>query len=102
LRHQEDELNELELTALFERLGARDPSSWAQSQIHERIPQLARFLFLRQAWRLVIDEHDTEWIESELRVPADVPGGAIQGALQRALESGVSQHDLTTIVRVMQ
>lgn len=95
-------MNELELTALFERLGARDPSSWAQSQIHERIPQLARFQFLGQAWRLVVDENDTAWIESALGVQADAPGRAIHGALQRALENGISKRDVTAIVRVMQ
>ncbi len=42
-------MNEMELTELFARLGARDPEKWARSQIKEGIPQLARFLFLRQA-----------------------------------------------------
>ena len=42
-------MNERELTELFRKLGARDPSAWARSQTSEKIPQLARFLFLRQA-----------------------------------------------------
>jgi hypothetical protein len=42
-----DELQEL--TELFARLGAPRPESWARSQLEEGIPQLARFVFLRQA-----------------------------------------------------
>jgi len=42
-------MNQEQLTALFQKLGARHPEGWARSQIKEGIPQLARFLFLRQA-----------------------------------------------------
>jgi len=44
-------MNQKELAALFQKLGARDPDHWARSQVEEGVPQLARFLFLRQAWR---------------------------------------------------
>jgi hypothetical protein len=53
-----------ELTALFEKLGARSPESWARSQLSEGINQLQRFLFLRQAWSLILREDDTDWIQS--------------------------------------
>jgi len=46
------------LTHLFEVAGAPDPQSWAESELSEDIPQLARFLFLRQAWRLVVADTD--------------------------------------------
>lgn len=55
-------MNEQELTALFRKLGARDPAAWVRSQISENIPQLARFLFLRQAWKLVVNDSDSSWI----------------------------------------
>jgi hypothetical protein len=48
-------MNQKTLTALFEKLGAADPDGWARSQLEEDIPQLARFLFLRQAWRAIVD-----------------------------------------------
>ena len=35
-----------------------DPESWASSQVEEGIPQLARYLFLRQAWGCVVREDD--------------------------------------------
>src|SRR6478736_3386328 len=42
-------MDQKKLSALFRTLGARDPGAWAQSQIEEGVPQLARFLFLRQS-----------------------------------------------------
>lgn len=93
------------LTALFERLGAKHPEQWARSQIEEDIPQLARFLFLRQAWRLVVERGDDTWI-SESRAAAaaspDDPGSAIGPALERLLAIGASEKDLSVIVRTMQ
>src|SRR5687768_4776329 len=41
LASRTDELERL--TAVLERLGARDPRAWARSQVSEGIPQLARF-----------------------------------------------------------
>lgn len=54
-----------ELTALFERLGAHAPELWAKSQIDEDIPQLAHYMFLREAWRRVVSEDDRSWIDRE-------------------------------------
>lgn len=90
------------LTDLFARLGARDPAQWARSQIEEGIPQLARFLFLRQAWKSVVPDDDSSWIDAQSRVASDQPGGAIAPALRRALAQGIDPVDLTTMVRVMQ
>ena len=88
--------------ALFERLGDPHPLEGARSQIREGIPQLQRYLFLRQAWRAVVNEGDSQWIQDQLNTPPDGPGGGIVDALKRALERGVTKQDLTTIVRVMQ
>jgi len=60
-------MTEAELTNLFAHLGAREPAAWARSQINENIPQLARFLFLRQAWKLVVPEKDRTWIAQEMQ-----------------------------------
>ena len=93
------------LTRLFTKLGARDPEGWARSQVDEGIPQLARFLFLQQAWKLVVDEDDEEWIaaaQSAAAAARGEPGGALGPALDRLLAQGASKKDLTTVVRVMQ
>jgi len=95
-------VNERELSELFRKLGARDPAGWARSQLEEGLPQLARFLFLRQAWKLVVKPDDPSWIPQARQTNADGPGGAVGPALERLLSAGASQDDLTTVVRVMQ
>lgn len=92
-------------TEHFRALGAFNPESWARSQIEEGIPQYARFVFLRQAWRSVIGDGDTSWIEPQLqeaeRNPRD-PGAGIGPALKRMLAAGASREDIAELVRVMQ
>jgi hypothetical protein len=95
-------MDEPKLTALLTRLGARDAEAWAGSQVREGIPQLARFLFLRQAWRLVVAENDTTWIQEQAAVESGEPGAAIAPAIQRLLALGATVEDLTTVARVMQ
>lgn len=84
---------EKQLSALFEELGARDADGWARSQIQEGIPQLARYLFLRQAWRNVI--------------PADVGAAANHWhadapEFRKLLAAGVPLVDLVALVRKAQ
>lgn len=95
-------MDESDLTQLFARLGARNPASWAHSQVSEHIPQLARFLFLRQAWRHVVSPDDETWVSEQLKTAESMPGGAIAPALRRLLVGGASIVDLTAVVRVMQ
>ena len=90
-----------ELTKLFGKLGARNPEGWARSQIEESINQLGRFLFLRQAWRLVLSPDDTNWIDQCKKIDKG-PGGEIGPALNRLLALGVNARDLTAVARVMQ
>jgi hypothetical protein len=94
-----------ELTALFEKLGAEEPASWARSQIKEGFPQLQRFLFLRQAWRKVVGENDTDWMQYNIQRAQkhpDEPYAGVGQALQRCLDRGASAQDLNDIVRGMQ
>lgn len=94
-----------ELTALFRQLGARDPESWARSQIEEGVPQLGRFLFLRQAWNCVIEDGDTSWIDSATAAADADPSAPFSGiglALRRLLDQGASTDALTDVVRGMQ
>lgn len=95
-------MNEAELTALFAKLGARNPEGWARSQVREGIPQLARYVFLRQAWREIVAENDVGWIDNVLknaeRSP-DAPYSGVGHALKRLRNLGASDEDLTDIVR---
>jgi hypothetical protein len=94
-----------ELTNLFRKLGAREPEEWASSQLLEGINQLARFLFLRQAWRKIIPEDDHSWIQAQINYSAQSPGEPCSGiglALKNLLAKSASPQDITDVVRVMQ
>ena len=93
------------LAALFRKLGARDPESWAKSQVEEGIPQLARFLFLRQAWRSVVAEDDPKWIEQVIARAASHPGEPYTGvgsSLVSLRKRGATDAEITDFVRGMQ
>jgi hypothetical protein len=95
-------MNEKELSTLFRKLGAPNPETWARSQVNENIPQLARFLFLKQAWKLIIPDDDTNWISQIQQVALNKPGGDAGEATARLLAAGADEGDLTKVVRVMQ
>lgn len=98
-------MNEKQLTALFRKLGARDPESWARSEVEEGVPQLARFMFLRQAWRAVVAEGDATWIDQAIAEstahPTDSYAGIGRG-LQVLRARGATDDELTDVVRGMQ
>jgi hypothetical protein len=94
-----------QLTALFRRLGAGEPEAWARSQVAEGIPQLARFLFLRQAWRTLAREDDTSWIDERItraKQHPDEPFAGTGHALARLRARGAADEDLVDLVRGMQ
>jgi len=98
-------MNQRELAAKFRKLGAADPEGWAQSQLEEGIPQLARFLFLRQAWRQVVEEGDCRWIDSSIeraKAHPDEPYAGVGHALKRLRARGATDEDITDVVRGMQ
>jgi hypothetical protein len=95
----------MRLQQLFERLGARDPDSWAASQLDEGINHLHRFLFLRQAWAQVISEDDDSWMTQHVTSAKADPSAPFAGvglALDRLLSAGASRGDLIDLVRGMQ
>jgi hypothetical protein len=98
-------MSEDELTAVFERLGATDPAGWARSQMREGIPQLARFLFLRQAWRQLIQEGEHAWIQrmiADAEHSPDEPYAGVGLALRRLKALGARDDDLTEVARGLQ
>jgi hypothetical protein len=93
------------LTKKFALLGASDPESWAESQLSEGIPQLHRFLFLRQMWELVVSEDDESWIDnyvSSFRDDPDAPFAGAGRAIERMLAQGVARADIVDLVRAFQ
>lgn len=95
-------MNEQQLTELFRELGAHEPERWAHSQIAEGIPQLPRYLFLRQAWSKIVRPDDHGWMFEMRPKDPNAPGGALGPALDRILALGARPEDVTTVVRVMQ
>lgn len=91
-----------ELTKLFQKLGAQDSELWARSQVKEGIPQLQRYLFLRQAWKQVLREDSSVWIDRQIKESERYPTGPYAGvgaALKRAVASGTPKQDLIDIAR---
>jgi len=93
------------LTEVFRRAGARDPESWAHSQLAEGIPQLAIFSFAKTLWNGIVPEDDDSWIDREIDWAAKyttVPCAQIGPALREMLGKGVTRAAITDLVRVMQ
>lgn len=93
------------LTEIFRELGANSPEEWARSQIDEDVPQLARYLFLRQAWRSIVSESDPSWLESAItraRSHPDEPYAGAGLALAGLRAKGATEGELTDLVRAMQ
>ncbi|GMU39129.1 MAG: hypothetical protein AMXMBFR58_38860 [Phycisphaerae bacterium] len=98
-------MTEDELAALFRKLGAPEPEGWARSQLSEGIPQLARFLFLRQAWRNVVKEGDPSWIDRYIERAQAHPGEPYAGvghALKKLRGRGATDNEIIDLVRGMQ
>lgn len=91
-----------DLTELFRVLGAPHPEGWAASQVDEGIPQLHRFLFLRQAWKAIYSENSTSWIDAAIinaqRQP-DAPYAAMGTALAALRTKGIADGEITDLVR---
>ncbi len=98
-------MNQKELAALFRKLGARDPEGWARSQVEEGFPQVARFLFLRQAWRQIVAEGDSTWIGNLIQraqAHPDEPYAGVGHALKKLRSRGATDEEITDVVRGMQ
>ena len=92
--------SEEELAALFRSLGAHSPEQWVSYVAADPEPQLARYLFLKQAWEQIIGEGETSWIDEQVKrseVHPSEPYAGLGSALKRALAAGVSREDISEI-----
>ena len=81
------------LAGLFEKLGARDPEGWALSQVQEGLPQLERYLFLRQAWREIVPTDTDAALEGwQTQIPE----------FRKLVDAGAPPADLVSLVRKVQ
>lgn len=90
-----------ELTELITRIGVSEPELWAHSEVVEGIPQAARAMFLRMAWRDVIEPfRDPEWIDGDLeryRNDPEAPYAEGSAAVGRMLAAGVHREDVALL-----
>jgi hypothetical protein len=94
-----------ELAEIFRKLGATSPEEWARSQLNEEIPQVIRYLFLKQAWERIIVEGKSDWIDNAIARAEKYPNEPYAGlgsALARARAAGVANDDLIEIGRCLQ
>ncbi len=95
-----------QLLGIFRKLGAANPEGWARSETEDGIPQLSRFIFLREAWKQsVIADDDVRWIKEHRRMSKrnpDAPLAGVGQALERILGKGADPKDLAEVVRGMQ
>ena len=86
-------MNKQELTETFRKFGASNPEQWAESEIEEDIPQLARFLFLKGAWSNVVPDND-DWIQHILKNYDPTDNGPYSGmmhSIKEMIDAGVSK-----------
>ncbi len=97
--------SEEELVRLFASVGARSVSEWVKYVRDDPEPQLARYLFLQQAWERLISERESDWIEDSIarfRKDPSAPYSGLGAALERVLAAGATRNDLTEIARCLQ
>ncbi|MBK7615067.1 MAG: hypothetical protein IPJ08_11470 [Burkholderiales bacterium] len=93
------------LAALFRSLGARAPEDWVQHVPEDPSSQLARYMFLKQAWDSVAQEGDTKWIDEPISRSAtnpDEPYAGLGQSLQKILAAGITRDDITELSRCLQ
>jgi len=94
-------MNVKELTEIFRNLGARDPEEWAESEVNEGIPQLARYIFLKGAWDNVVPDNEL-WIDdimSQYDKNNTGPYSGIGHSINKMIECGVPKKNITELVR---
>ncbi|AGZ40971.1 hypothetical protein [Actinoplanes friuliensis] len=75
------------IVAALHELGCDEPQSWAESEISENIPQLARYRFLHTVWPQMIDS----WRDGIDNIPA----------ARRVVDSGAGADDVTQLARAV-
>lgn len=97
--------DEKRLTALLAALGCPGAEGWAHSQVAEGIPQLARYLFLRQAWSRIAPEPPTAWLDAEVRESKRHPDASYAGighSVEALRAKGATDAELGELVRASQ
>jgi protoporphyrinogen oxidase len=97
-------LSKAQLVESFRKHGAKDPESWAESEVEEGINQLARFSLLKALTSELLKESDLEWVDEVANRSAEpgVPLSQLGPAVKQMLDKGVSKEAIIDLVRVIQ
>lgn len=94
-----------ELIVLLKSLGVHSPEEWVQYLPDDPSTDIARYIFLKQAWDSVAAEGKTEWIDKEVIRSEEYPNEPYAGlgvVLQRILNAGIDREDITELARCLQ
>ena len=93
-----------ELVTIFGCLGAAAAESYADCELRDGI-QLLRYLFLHHAWKYVVADGDSQWIDDAIdhasKRPCE-PYAGLGHALARFRAAGMADDDLTEMARCLQ
>jgi hypothetical protein len=94
------------LTKILKRLGATAPESLAGSQVSEGIPQLAYFVFLKQAWQAILEpQNSRQWFKALRQAAANFPEaslGKLSEMIDHFLALGATEKNLATLIQLVQ
>ncbi|WP_211245722.1 hypothetical protein [Actinomadura oligospora] len=87
------------LLEAFTRLGADAPGEWARSEVAEGLPQLARFLLLRQLWTEAINGRENPGALENVPAAARlVSAGADRGDVVLAMRAAAFEAVFATLL----
>jgi hypothetical protein len=94
-----------QVVEILKSLGANDPETLAKEEVRSGAPHSARYRFVRKAWSFAVDRKECDWIDQAIvfaEQHPNEPGAQAGRALKRMREKGISDAEITDLVRVMQ
>jgi hypothetical protein len=89
-----------EWTALFAKLGVKDPVRWAECEVSEDLGNLPRLAFLKRVWEEIPRSEDAEWVANWVgHARRNRSESHIVSAYERMSSAGASDADLATLLR---
>src|SRR5436305_1623357 len=100
---EETHAKSVRLIEMMEQAGASDAELWVQSEIQEDIPQVARYLLLRNIGIDAMNRSDEylKWLAHEISNPKDSRSTTMEAvaALKSLLDASVNKDDIGKIAR---
>lgn len=94
-----------QLTEIFRQAGAKDPESWAASEVEEGINQLARFSFLKSITSELLKAGDIHWCDNQIEYNYSEKGDRdykMVEALKEMIDKDVEKAAIVDLIRAIQ